>query len=202
MKKRAFLLKVITLILFGIHIGNISAQDVQMDSLNSSTNALGVMQEALMEQLKALEINSDSLSYYMGILNEKMKDLDLSFSIPDDIAKEYGSDFEREHNNQIIELKGETKTKDIIVDIDKNIPALFFVINGKINSGTAVIELYDPNNKQQGRFKIQNENGVDNKSVNNTIHKTFKNPKLGEWKLKVIADKAVGDIVVSSIQKL
>jgi hypothetical protein len=206
MKNRAILFMSITLILMGFKLDTVSAQDSKtnslVDSLNSTTAAFGIMQEALLEQLKALEISSDSLQYYMGMLNEKTKDLQLSFSIPEEIAKEYGDDFEREHNNEIIELKGETKTRNILVNVEKNIPVLFIVINGKINSGTTVIELYDPNNKQLGSFKLQNKNDKNNKSVNNKINKTFKNPIPGGWKVKVLSEKATGNIVVSTIQKL
>ena len=206
MKKRAFLFMVVTLILFGFKNEKISAQDTKLDSsidsLNSTTGALGIMHEALMEQLKALEINSDSLEYYMEILNQKLEKMDISFSIPDEIVKQYGKDFEREHNNTLIELKGEIKTKEIIVNVEKEIPALFFVINGKIEFGKSVIEIYDPNNKQLGSFKLQNTNDKNKQSVNNSINKTFKNPILGEWKVKVQSEKASGSIVVTTIQKL
>jgi len=208
MKERAILFIVISLILLGLKKDIINGQITMApslysttDSLNSAPDALGIMQKALMEQLKALEISSDSLEYYMGVLNDKLKKMDMSFFIPDEIAKDYGNDFDRDHKNEIVELSGETKTRNIPISVEKSIPVLFIIINGEVNSGKVIIEIYDPNNNKLGSFKLQNNN-TNNQTVNNSINKTFKNPTIGEWKVRVDSEKAFGSIAVTTIQKL
>ena len=209
MKKRAILFIVISLILLGLKQDIINGQITMApslysatDSLNSAPDALGIMQKALMEQLKALEISSDSLEYYMGVLNDKLKKMDMSFLIPDEIAKDYGNDFDRDHKNEIVELSGETKTRNIPISVEKSIPVLVIIINGEVNSGKTIIEIYNPNNNKLGSFKLQNNNKTNNQAVNNSINKTFKNPIIGEWKVRVESEKAFGSIIVTIIQKL
>jgi len=209
MKKRAILIFITTLFFLGAKLTTTIGQDTivagsfpAIESLSSNIDALGIMQEALKEQLKALEINSDSLNYYMELLNDQMKKVPNAFAIPDDIAKNYGSDFVREQHIEFIELKGKVETKNILINVEKEIPVMFLVINGEVNIGKSIIEIYDPNNIQQGSFKIQNKKDENNQSVNSSINKTFKKPILGEWKVKVQSDKAFGNVIITSIQKL
>lgn len=209
MKKRAILVLATTLILFEAKFKTVYGQDTivagsftSTESFNSMTDALEIMQEALKEQLKALEKNSDSLKYYMEFLNDQMKKIPDPFSIPDDIAKNYGNDFEREQHFEMVDLKGDSKTRNILINVEKEIPFMFLIIKGELNSGKAIIEIYTPNNIQKGSFKIENIKDENNQSVNSSINKIFKKPIIGEWKVKVQSDKAFGNIIITSIQKL
>ena len=209
MKKRAILILATTLILFGTKLKTVYGQDTivagsfpSTESLNSMTNALGIMEEALMEQLKALDMNSDSLKYYMGLLNEQMKNLPDPFVIPDDIATTFGNNFDRDVFATTVNLKGESKTEEIVVRVKKKIPVMFLIINGVVKSGNIIVEIFDPNGMKQGSFSIENDDKNNGEVVNSSMNKSLKAPIKGKWKVKINSVNAHGNINITSMQKL
>jgi len=173
------------------------------ESFKSMTEVWEIMEDAFKEQLKALDINTDSLMKQMELLKEQMEKFPLDpFVIPDDIANNFGKNFERVVFATTINLKGESKTKEIVVNVEQEIPVMFLIINGSVKSGKAIIEIYDPKGNKQGSFTIENENNENNELVNSSINKSLKKPMLGEWKVKVDSDKAIGNVFITTMQKL
>jgi hypothetical protein len=132
----------------------------------------------------------------------KLKNLPDPLVIPDDIAKNFGNDFDRDVFTTTVNLKGESKTKEIVVNVEKKIPVMFLIIKGGVKSGIISVEIYDPNGKKQGGFSIESDNSKIGEIVNGSINKSLKRPIIGNWKIKIDSDKAIGDIFITSIQKL
>lgn len=208
MKKRAiFYLAIVMFLLAGPK--TISGQDTiiagsfpSAESLKSWTEEWKIISEAFQEQLKTLHINSDSFRRQMEIFNEQMKDFHLDqIVIPNNIPSGFENYFNKDAFATTVNLKGESKTKEVVIDIEKEIPVLLVFINGGVKSGNVSIGIYDPNGKKQGGFSIENDTNGNNEVVNGSINKRFSAPIPGKWKVKVDSDKAFGNIFITSMQK-
>ena len=130
MKKRANLILVVVMLLTGVP-KTIFGQDTiivgslpSLESLSNMTEGLDIMTEALEEQLKTLHINNDSFMKQMKIFQEQMKDFHIEpIVIPDEITKGVWNDFARDMFATTVNLKGESKTKEVVISVEKEIPA-------------------------------------------------------------------------------
>ena len=208
MKKRANLFLVVVMLLTGIP-KTIFGQDTIIvgsfpspESLKNLTEGLDIMTEALEEQLKTLHINNDSFMKQMKIFQEQMKDFHIEpIVIPDEITKGVWNDFARDMFATTVNLKGESKTKEVVISVEKEIPAMCLMINGEIQSGNVSVGIFDPDGKKQGSFTIASETGEKGEVVNGSINKNFKAPMTGKWKVKIDSDRAYGNIFITSMQK-
>ena len=208
MKKRANLILVVVMLLTGIP-KTIFGQDTIIvgsfpspESLKNLTEGLDIMTEALEEQLKTLHINNDSFMKQMKIFQEQMKDFHIEpIVIPDEITEGVWNDFARDMFATTVNLKGESKTKEVVISVEKEIPAMCLMINGEIQSGNVSVGIFDPDGKKQGSFTIAGVAGEKGEVVNGSINKNFKAPMTGKWKVKIDSDKAYGNIFITSMQK-
>lgn len=208
MKKRANLFLVVVMLLTGVP-KTIFGQDTiivgslpSLESLHNMTEGLDIMTEALEEQLKTLHINNDSFMKQMKVFQEQMKDFHIEpIVIPDVITKGVWNDFARDMFATTVNLKGESKTKEVVISVEKEIPDMCLMINGAIQSGNVSVGIFDPDGKKQGSFTIASEAGEKGEVVNGSINKSFKAPMTGKWKVKIDSDKAHGNIFITSMQK-
>jgi len=210
MKKRAILFLVsVVFLLFGINSRTVLCQDTiatgsfpSTESFKTMTEGWKIMEQAFKEQFKALDLNTDSLKYYLELLNEQIKNLPDPMVIPDDIAKSFGNNFDRNVYTTTVNLKGESKIKEVVVNVEEKIPVMFLIINGGVKSGIISVEIYDPNGKKQGGFSIESDDSKNGEIVNGSINKSLKKPMIGNWKIRVDSDKAIGNVFITSMQKL
>jgi len=208
MKKRAILYLAIAMLLIELP-KTIFGQDTiivgsfpSAESLKTFTEDMEIMQEALKKQLKDFHINHDSFMKQMEIFKDQMKDFHIDpIVIPDDFSQSFGNTFDKDMFATTVNLQGESKPKEVIVKVEKEIPVMFLTINGGIKSGSVSVEIYDPNGKKQGSFTIENDADENSEVTNGSINRSFKAPMKGKWKVRVDSNKAYGNVFITSIQK-
>ncbi|MFC2120707.1 hypothetical protein ACFLTI_03840 [Bacteroidota bacterium] len=120
-----------------------------------------------------------------------------------------------------ISFHNNSETREVKINVDKDLisgdegidpgilkPTFTLNINiiGEINSGKISIEIYDPKGVKKGKFSITAEKpDPDNKTymrdqVSGKIDKKISQPLKGDWLIKIIPEKAGGDVVISSSQ--
>lgn len=115
--------------------------------------------------------------------------------------------------NRKIELKDDSKTKTIKIEVNKKNCQFNLKIRSLINAGEVKIELFDHENKKQGNFsvgcQIQAEYAINaikkNKSietVNGQITKYIVNPPLGEWTIRIHPKNSVGQVQIEFSQSV
>lgn len=112
-----------------------------------------------------------------------------------------------------ISLPGDSKTEEIIVNVDEKLVHLVLTIKSTVSLGELSIEIYDPNGEKHGNFTVGNQlssantisikkqEGVvsgKNEIVNGTINKIIRQPMIGNWIIKIIPNKAKGRINIQS----
>ena len=93
--------------------------------------------------------------------------------------------------------KDESASETVTIKVTKK-NTLFFSINGKINEGYTLIEIFDPSGKKEGELLL--EGSKLSGSTSGTLNKTIADAKTGEWLLKISSIDADGRIHVSVTQ--
>ena len=93
--------------------------------------------------------------------------------------------------------------KPIIVKVDKK-ATLRFNINGKISSGTTIIEIFNPSGKKEGELSLEHnsDSSLTDKSdiidfTSGSLNKTISNADIGDWQIKISSNKSEGNIKLS-----
>ena len=114
------------------------------------------------------------------------------------IAEEYRKSI-KELLNKNIGLTSENSKAGIINLKINNDGALFFNINGYLNSGNVLVEIINPSGKKEGELSLEYSKG--NTSGNSfttnssgSLNKTVNKPESGEWKIKIIPKNAKGSV--------
>ena len=166
---------------------------------------LKIMEDAMKEKVKVMkiQINTDSIMQNMEVFKDQMKHFSEKIVvIPDDFTFNFEHNFEKNVFATTVVLTGDSKNKEVVVKVEKEVPSLSLSINGEVRSGNVNVGIYDPKGKKQGSFSIENENNKDGETVNGSLNKNLSSPMIGDWKVKIESDKAKGNVIVTSIQKL
>lgn len=104
------------------------------------------------------------------------------------------------HRN--IDLKNESQTKEVKIEMNEKECRFNLRINSLVRGGEVTIEIYNPNGKKQGNFSVGCEIQSDHaqETVNGLITKLIDNPELGDWKIKIIPENAVGKVSIEFSQ--
>ena len=93
--------------------------------------------------------------------------------------------------------------KPIIVKIDKK-ATLRFNINGKISSGTTIVEIYNPSGSKEGELSLEHNTDASLTDKNDLIdftsgslNKTISNADIGDWQIKIVSKKSEGNVKLS-----
>lgn len=98
-----------------------------------------------------------------------------------------------------ISLESNSKSEDIILNIEENFDRFELVINSSVTAGDLKIEVYDPKGKNQGIFSVGTQlNGEKLERVNGNINKSLKDPQSGHWKVSILPTKATGTITIQT----
>lgn len=98
-----------------------------------------------------------------------------------------------------IKLDNDSKTEEIIIDINENTQKYQLLISSSIVSGKLTIEVYDPNGTKQENVTISAQ--LDSKKkemVQANINKSLTEPQAGKWKIKIIPSNATGNINIQT----
>ena len=101
--------------------------------------------------------------------------------------------------NRNIELDGSSDTEEIKVEVSKDTTTLFIGINSTIQSGQLTIELYDPKGNKHGNFSVESQlksNKSRTESVCGQMQKQIKDPVKGDWIVKLIPNKVIGNVSI------
>jgi hypothetical protein len=96
-------------------------------------------------------------------------------------------------------LENDSDPKEVIITIAENTVRFDLMINSSVSKGRLEIEFYSPDNKKQGNFTVGTQlNSSKRETVNGSIRKSLKEPKAGDWKIKIIPKDATGEIGIQS----
>ena len=114
------------------------------------------------------------------------------------IVEEYRKSI-KELLNKNISFTSENSKAEIINLKINNDGALFFNINGYLNSGNVLVEIINPGGKKEGELSLEYSKG--NTSGNSfttnssgSLNKTINKPESGEWEIKIIPKNAKGSV--------
>lgn len=115
-----------------------------------------------------------------------------------------------------LELNEESQSRDIIINVLDENCNINFDVKGSIRTGKLSFEIYDPEGKKQRSISL---NSVDitndfvesitketkislsnNESIQGQTRLKLKNPKTGEWIIKIIPENAIGQIDIRAFK--
>lgn len=114
-----------------------------------------------------------------------------------------------------IELKEDSNPKQIGIEVNTKECRFNLRIRSSIRAGAVTLEIYDPKGKKHGNFAIgcqtdpdytlnQQAPGESNSTehVNGMTSKLIENPLIGEWQIKILPQKAVGEVKIEFSQDI
>lgn len=115
----------------------------------------------------------------------------------------------------------ETSEKEVEMKIAEGVVNLIFSFNSEIENGKLEIQIYDPNGKKEGNFKLESKQGKSTSSNSNTntnnnnntsshnytftgsgkasgnMNKNIASPLPGLWKIKIKTEKVIGRLLLN-----
>lgn len=111
----------------------------------------------------------------------------------------------RPPNNDVLNLERQIRFKDhsnnetISIEIDNDVNVFFLNVKTKVDGGKLTIEIYDPNQNKEGTFTIGTQLNLSVEELaKGEINKEFYEPQSGTWTIKIIPEKAYGDVIIYS----
>ncbi|MBN2777822.1 MAG: gliding motility-associated C-terminal domain-containing protein [Bacteroidales bacterium] len=98
-----------------------------------------------------------------------------------------------------IRLENDSDIEDVVVTIDKKTERFELMISSSLTHGILSMELYDPENSKLENFTIGTAlNSQKKETVNGNIRKSFYDPLLGDWRIKIIPKNATANISIQT----
>lgn len=103
------------------------------------------------------------------------------------------------NHKRTIRLENDSDIENVVVTIDKKTERFELMINSSLTNGTLTMELYDPKNSKLENLTIGTElNSQKKEKVNGNIRKSFYDPLLGDWRIKIIPTNATANITIQT----
>jgi flagellar biosynthesis GTPase FlhF len=122
------------------------------------------------------------------------------------IAEEWRNSIKNLLNEDFTMSGEDSKMKSVNIKVT-NENALFFNINGEINSGNILIEILNPNGKKEGELSLEHRQNSTPKTgtmysgkTSGSLNKTINSPESGEWSVKFTSEKSIGHVNISVSQ--
>ena len=168
--------------------------ETQRQEAETQRQLANIQREKANEQRKQAEIQSKEANKQREIAEIQR----LKAEEQRKIAEEYRKSI-KELLNKNISFTSENSKAEIINLKINNDGALFFNINGYLNSGNVLVEIINPGGKKEGELSLEYSKG--NTSGNSfttnssgSLNKTINKPESGEWKIKIIPQNAKGSV--------
>ena len=96
-------------------------------------------------------------------------------------------------------FENDSKSEEIILEVNPSTKRFDLSINATINIGELTVEVYDPQNTKQGNFTVQTQLSSNKEElVTGNFRKSLREPQSGQWKVKIIPDKATGKMNIQT----
>ena len=122
------------------------------------------------------------------------------------LAEEWRKSIKKIHRENITFSKNKSEVASIPIEVNKK-NTLFFNINGSISSGNMIIEIFNPNGKKEGELSLEHrkkstsQTGVKySDNTSGSLNKTINSPEIGDWLVKITAEKAESNVNISVAQ--
>lgn len=117
------------------------------------------------------------------------------------LAEKWRNSFENVITEKITLTSSNPDIETISFEL-KNKASLIFKINGDLNSGTTLIEIFNPNGTMEDNFILKYQSNQANKETElkpnlKSLSKLINDADVGIWQLKVHTQKSVGYINIS-----
>lgn len=93
--------------------------------------------------------------------------------------------------------------KPIRINVDKK-TNLHFSLHGTIRSGDTLVEIFNPKGKKEGELSLEhnttttpNKQNAFSATTSGSFNKTISNADIGQWQIKITANKSEGNVNVS-----
>jgi len=98
---------------------------------------------------------------------------------------------------RFIKLVEHNNIENVSIDLESNTEFLYYMIKTTIFKGKLDIEIFDPNDKSQGKFSIETQvNSASSERANGVLTDLLKKPEAGKWLIKITPVNASGEITI------
>ena len=122
------------------------------------------------------------------------------------IAEEWRNNVKSLLDENVTMSGNDSKTKSIKLKVAQQ-NTLFFNVDGEINSGNVLIEIFNPKGQKEGELSLEHHKAstpqTEARLLGNTsgsLNKTINSPETGDWVVKITPEKSNGHINISVAQ--
>jgi len=123
-------------------------------------------------------------------------------------AEEWRNSFENIITKEIIVSSQSSDIAPIIFKVKKK-TSLIFRVNGKVNSGTTLIEFFNPIGEKEGQFLLEHKSNPELtkedallKSTSVSLNKLISDSEVGNWQINISSQKSEGIMTISVAQHI
>ena len=107
------------------------------------------------------------------------------------------NDYTQSTTNSLLVLEHDSEEEEFLLDIPDGAKHIQILVDGLVNSGKLVVEIYDPRNKKQGNFSLGTTKQSKSAQAQGNLSKSVKDPLPGQWKIRIIPEKVTGQININ-----
>ena len=197
--------------------------DVQRQEVEIQHQKLKIQrQEAEMQHQRADEQRKQAeMHRQKSYEQQKLAEIQRGMAVEQRKEAEYQSKIAEEQRKKIAELKksikklfnenfnmsdNDSEIKSVKIEVTE-MNSLFFNIDADINSGSVLIEIFNPNGKKEGELSLEHHRESTPKTAtkfpshtSSSLNKTINTPEIGDWLIKITPEKSNGNINISVAQ--
>ena len=162
----------------------------------------GIEREKASEQRKLAEIERQKAG-------EQRKEADAQRKIAEEqrkIAEEWRKNVKSLLDENIMLSDKDSKATSVKLKVTQRNP-LFFNVDGEINSGNVLIEIFNPKGQKEGELSLEHHKASTPQigarlsgNTSGSLNKTINSPETGDWIVKITPEKSNGNINISVAQ--
>ena len=183
--------------------------DVQRQEAEKQRQLAEIQRQQADELMNQADVQRQEAEKQRQKADEQRKEAETQRKIADEqrkIVEEWRNSIKNLLNENFTMSGEDSKIKSVKIKItNKN--ALFFNINGDINSGNVLIEILNPNGKKEGELSLEHRKVSTPKTetmlsgnTSGSLNKTINSPEIGDWLVKITPEKSNGNINISVAQ--
>lgn len=183
--------------------------EIQRKKAEEQRQLAEIQRQEAEEQRKQVEAQREMAEEEQRMAEEQRKLAEVQRELAEEqrkLAEEWRKSVINLYDADLTISDNDSKSKSINIKIAEK-HTLFFNINGSIESGNVLIEIFNPDGKREGELSLQHpKESVQKTDINfsngtsGSINKTINAPEIGDWIIKITPIKSIGNIHISVAQ--
>ena len=99
---------------------------------------------------------------------------------------------------RIIQFNNQSAPEEVTITIEEGTQQFDLLINTAVDAGKLSIEIYDANNKRQGKFSVGTQLQNNSEQTMGSISKSLLEPTPGDWVVRMIPLNAKGRVQIDT----